>query len=131
MKTLVSSYWWGCEISRAVTHGGRSRGGLLAVHPNPSSRLGPAEMLHREQDRHPIKQDKGLCSLPGLPPNLVDYAATVIPAGSRPIDQNKSINPGLTSERFMRIQWLRCLETFYFYASCRFVIFHVVSEVAN
>jgi len=88
-------------------------------------------MLHREQHRHPIKQDKGLCSLPGLPPNLVDYAATVIPAGSRPVNQYKSINTGLASDRFAGFQWLRCLGAFYFNASCRFVIFYVASEVAN
>jgi len=31
---------WGCEISGAATHGGRSRGGLLAVHHNPRLSLG-------------------------------------------------------------------------------------------
>ena len=30
---------WGCQISGAVNHLGRSSGGLLAVHPNPKLRL--------------------------------------------------------------------------------------------
>ena len=60
------------EISGAVTHGGRSRGGLLAVHPNPSRRLGPAEMLHRQQHRHPIKLHKGLGCVARLQSDLLD-----------------------------------------------------------
>jgi len=73
----------------------------LRWNPSSSLQTHPSGIRHRQRppepspstaptfppDRHPIKQDKGLCSMSGLPPNLVDYAATVIPAGSRPIDQ--------------------------------------------
>jgi len=71
-----------CEISGAVTHGGRSRGGLLAVHPNPSRRLGPAEMLHREQNRHPIKLHEGLGCVARFQSDLLDLSASMVPAGS-------------------------------------------------
>jgi len=73
---------WGCEISGAVTHGGRSRGGLLEVHPNPSQRLGPAEMLHREQHRHPIHLHKGLGCVARFQSDLLDLSASMVPAGS-------------------------------------------------
>jgi len=89
---------WGCEISGAVTHGGRSRGGLLAVHPNPSRRLGPAEMLHRKQDRHPIKLHEGLGCMPRLQSDLLDLPASVVPAGSC-LPHKHGVTAGMSSLR--------------------------------
>jgi len=92
------------EISGAVTHGGRSRGGLLAVHPNPSRRLGPAEMLHREQDRHPIELNKGLGCVARLQSDLLDLAASVVPAGSWPVDQHQIPNLEILAMQFLHHQ---------------------------
>jgi len=38
-------------------------------------------MLHREQDRHPIKLHEGLGCMPLLDSDLLDLPASVVPAG--------------------------------------------------
>jgi len=61
-------------------------------------------MLHREQDRHPIKLHEGLGCMPLLDSDLLDLSASVVPAGSWPVDQDQIPNLEILAMQFLHHQ---------------------------
>jgi len=61
-------------------------------------------MLHREQDRHPIKLHEGLGCMPLLDSDLLDLAPSVVPAGSWPVDQHQIPNLETRTMQFLHHQ---------------------------
>lgn len=61
-------------------------------------------MLHREQDHHPIKLHEGLGCMPRLQSDLLDLAASVVPACARPVDQHQIPNLEIRVMQFLHHQ---------------------------